>query len=851
MFEPSATTIELLAPAGNEECLYAAIENGADAVYFGLAGTKNDTVFNARTRAKNIPLENLEATMCWLHRQGKKGYVTLNTLVHGDELPAVEDLLRQIATAQADAIIVQDFGVAKLARCFCPDLPLHASTQMSLTSRLAIELACDLGFSRVILPRELTLEQIQRLADAIGPRVPLEVFCHGALCMSFSGQCYASLALGGRSANRGRCAQPCRLSYGLRDAQTGEHLADGKQLLSPCDLASLPLLPKLIETGVAALKIEGRLKPPEYVAEVTKIYRDAIDFHTKNAAIVKNATGIPTQERPIAYPKRLEETFSRGFSTGWLEGVNPRQLVPGNIQSHRGSELGKVIEVRRDAAVVLLSAPVKRGDGVLFENLEQPENSQGGRVYEMIRHRESVKTADAGAKVLLTFANHSIDERCVHAGQMVRKTDDPHREREIRKTLENYRKDIDKNNAAKIPVTLRVRAKTGEPLFVTVSVQNNTRHCQNFESDSPLEAAKKHALTQEVLREQLGRLGGTRYFLHDINAAIENSPMIPLSVLGGLRKKIIAWLDAQNVETDTAKSPQPQIVFGKSLADLRAKISSAQTATERQSLFTKPVLHLQLDRIDFFQNEKLLHEILDTGLRSFYGEFRDLVDYRHAAHVVQKTGAEFVAVLPRMIKPGETSLVKKILNARPNGILARNLEELRLAKEHDISAIADFSFNVVNDLSFQQTLDWGAARITLGWDIAPRQQEELLRTIPAQRVEQILVGRIPLFCSEHCFWRASSLTKGLDRKNCGRVCRTMPLQICDRKGALHWVRSDLFCRNIVENSEPLSAVKPLPGVNHFRVIWDDRLGDASPLDTLHKVAYLIHAYRNGSDNPAA
>jgi len=264
---------ELLAPAGSAECLHAAVENGADAVYFGLAKPHN---FNARGRAENIPLEKLCDCLNTLHRRGVKGYLTLNTLIRFDELPAVESLLREVIAAQIDAIIIQDIGVAVLAQRLCPELPLHASTQMSLTTAGSIEQAATLGIKRVILPRELSLRQIAELRRSTA--IELECFIHGALCISYSGQCYASLGFGGRSANRGCCAQPCRLPYSV--VQTG---AKQKFILSPHDLAALPVLENLIATGVHAFKIEGRLKPPEYVAEVTKIYRDALDHFARNA----------------------------------------------------------------------------------------------------------------------------------------------------------------------------------------------------------------------------------------------------------------------------------------------------------------------------------------------------------------------------------------------------------------------------------------------------------------------------------------------------------------------------------------------------------------------------------------
>jgi len=261
--------IELLSPAGSLECLHAAVESGADAVYFGLSQPHN---FNARGRAENIPLEKLGDTMNFLHRRGVKGYLTLNTLVHCDELPAVESLLREVIAAEIDAVIIQDIGVAVLAHRLCPELPLHASTQMSLTSALAITHAAELGIRRVILPRELSIRQIAQLRKT--SNVELECFIHGALCISYSGQCYASLGLGKgkRSANRGTCAQPCRLPYSIKQSGTYR-----MPILSPHDFAALPVLPKLIAVGIYAFKIEGRLKPPEYVAEVTKVYREALD----------------------------------------------------------------------------------------------------------------------------------------------------------------------------------------------------------------------------------------------------------------------------------------------------------------------------------------------------------------------------------------------------------------------------------------------------------------------------------------------------------------------------------------------------------------------------------------------
>lgn len=833
---------ELLAPAGSLDSLYAAVENGADAVYFGLAGPEG---FNARNRAENISLEKLGDTTSFLRSRNVKGYVTLNTLVRSDELPAIESLLRQIAEARVDAVLVQDFGLARLARRFCPDLVLHASTQMSLTSQRAVELAASLGIRRVVLPRELSLRQIEMLCKMLDESsgLELECFVHGALCISFSGQCYASLALGGRSANRGRCAQPCRMSYELLDGENNRSITTSKQLLSPCDLAALPLLPKLVATGIRSLKIEGRLKPPEYVAEVTRSYRQALDqiAETPNTASAAEPSAVLVEQDL----ERLALTFSRGFSTGWLEGVEPRRLVPGNIMSHRGTQIGTVIEIRRDAAVVRLTGAVRRGDGILFENKTNPEQSQGGRVYEIFQRRESVQQAEAGAKVLLTFANNSIDPEFVREGQSVQKTDDPKLQREIRRSLEQALKSS-AQTTNRVPLNIDVQAFSGMPIHISVQIFDKTV-CR-LQGDSPLEIARKHPLSLEILREQFNRLGETNYVLGDLTATIRDNPMVPLSVLGKLRRKMIEQLDAIDLTGETDPfglsnfvSENVSIRFGDSLKKQRAENDELFKQFKQTASPSDPSIKLLLRDVRWFEDSDLLNEILRNGCRSFYVEAKTVGEYKFAAEAIRRQNAEFVAVLPRIIKPGESRVLGQIAKFKPDAVLVRNLEELAFfrAGPNPVSIIADFSLNVVNDLSFRQLLDWGVERITPGWD-APLEEsrknesalEDFVRQVPLERIERIIVGRLPLFTMEHCLWRGNLTKQG---ESCNRICRTQPLKIRDRRGALHTVRSDLLCRNIVENSEYYRLESAPDRWKHLRIEWDERLGDKTPLETLLKL----------------
>jgi len=244
---------------------------------------------------------------------------------------------------------------------------------------------------------------------------------------------------------------------------------------------------------------------------------------------------VPLPEQALSAMQRLEQTFSRGLTTGWLEGAKPHELVSGNVTSHRGTRLGTVVEVRRDAAVVTLTAPVRCGDGVLFENVNNPEHSQGGRVYEIIRRRESVKEAEGGAKVLLTFANHSIDDRYVAEHQTVWKTDDPRRQREIQKTWKTSQPN------RRVPLDIKVRAEVGKPITLVLTHKLGANIC--LTTSEPLEPARKHPLTRETLREQLDRLGGTIYSLGNLEADISGNPMVPLSVLGNLRREMLARLE--------------------------------------------------------------------------------------------------------------------------------------------------------------------------------------------------------------------------------------------------------------------------------------------------------------------
>jgi putative protease len=362
--QPSPFVAELLAPAGDWDALRAACANGADAVYFGLSA------FNARHRAANFTPEELPKVIAFLHARNVRGFVTLNTLIFSDELADVARYVHHIAAAGADAVIVQDVGLARLIARMAPGLHVHASTQMTLTEPRAVEWARErLNIRRAILARELSVADVGKVAERSS--VPLEVFVHGALCVAYSGQCLTSEALGGRSANRGQCAQACRLPYEMVVDGEVRDLGDRAYLLSPQDLAGHDFVGGLMDAGVISFKIEGRLKSPHYVAATTRAYRDAID-----AAAARRPVSLTDEQK-----RDLQQTFSRGFTPGFLEGPNHQRLVRGRFPKSRGICVGTVAGVSRRGVRVELTnggpSTLAPGDGVLFD-LGRPEEKEPG-----------------------------------------------------------------------------------------------------------------------------------------------------------------------------------------------------------------------------------------------------------------------------------------------------------------------------------------------------------------------------------------------------------------------------------------------------------------------------------------
>jgi U32 family peptidase len=774
--EQSATgasgALELLAPAGDRLCVTAAVENGADAVYFGL-----ECGFNARARATNLHLDALPDVMSFLHQRGVRGYVTLNTLVFPAEFKTVEQHVVRLTEAGVDAVLVQDLGLVRLLRAVSPDLDVHASTQMTLTSAECIRAVEELGIERVVLARELSIDEIRDISNHTN--VELEVFVHGALCVAYSGQCLTSESLGGRSANRGQCAQACRLPYDLVCDGQDVELGDVKYLLSPQDLAAYALMPELINAGVTSFKIEGRLKTPEYVANITRHYRRALD-----AAAAGRAAHFTEQD-----VTEMELSFSRGFSPGWLGGCDHKMLVPGLSSAKRGVLVGEVKTVRDRSVVVTAHRLVAPGDGVVFAGNREEGDEQGGRVYAVSKR--------GGGDVELTFGHGAIDFAQLATGQQLWKTDDPQLTAKLRKSF------IGTKPQRRMALNLAVHAAVGEPLSITAQAANGAT-C-NIESTERLAAAKKHPLTREVLAQQLGRLGGTVYELRDLRAEIVGEPMAPLSVLGKLRHQMIEQLAGSLTLRPTRRiSP---IVGPKPFPSGRG--------VGEGELIAAPTLRVLCRTL------AQLKAAAQSGIANLITDFQDIREFRAAVETARSYGATIYLATPRIQKPGEAGIFRAMARHGASGFLVRNLAGMAFCAEQGIPFDCDFSLNTANQWTVDYLRFRGAQRVTVSYDLNRDQLLDLVGAVPPAWLEVVIHQHMPMFHMEHCVFCAV-LSPGTNKTNCGRPCDVHAVKLRDRVGMEHVLVADVGCRNTLFNAVPQSAAEVVPtllsrGLRDFRI----------------------------------
>ena len=805
---------ELLAPAGSKEALHAALQAGADAVYFGL-----DSGFNARARAENFSLANLRETCARIHRAGAKAYLALNTLVFEVELPAVERLIVAAAEAGVDALIVQDPAVALLARERAPSLEVHASTQMTIASAEAARFASALGATRVVLPRELSLTEIRHFTR--NSPIAAEVFVHGALCVAWSGQCLTSEVWGQRSANRGQCAQSCRMPYDVVLDGRVQEAADIKYLLSPLDLAGLPLLNELLELPLAGLKIEGRQKGAAYVATAVQAWREGLD-----------GGGTPSTARLSESMNSMALAYSRGFSPGFLAGSNHQRLVEGRFPKHRGLFVGRVLEVDVEGNRVLVGrdlegrpwtgallagdraagpqgqsalningsawreqdgfAVVNAGTGVVFDDGHPEDPREAGGMVRAVR--------TVGRNLDMRFGTPGPDLTRVRAGQRVFANMSP----EVMSLTQS---------AGHAPAPLQrnwldlvVSGQDNAPLQVKATTATGQCH---LTSPMPLAQSRGKGLDDALLREKLGSFGGTIFHLRNLELSELGTGLhLPVTALKELRRRLV-----EHLQPLAERGPKHETAAEPALPRLAAQARTAVTTHAEQ----QPPLLIPLVR-----TLEQLDAVLDTELPEVELDFMDFTGLGRAVERARAASKRLTIATVRVQKPMEEAYDRRIEALQPDGVLLRHFGALTHFREHPVRRAlhGDFSLNVTNSITAAHLMQLGLETITASHDLDEAQLLALLEATDAARVTVVLRHRISTFHTEHCVY-AHLLSNGRDFHSCGRPCDEHALALKDHLGREHPVLVDVGCRNTVFNAEATTNAPLVPrllerGVRRFR-----------------------------------
>ena len=757
----------------------AAIHNGADAIFMGVPH------FNARGRSHDFQIEEVKDIIDTCHLHGVKVNLAFNILIFQNELQSAVEVLQQILPLKPDAFIVQDLGLVRIIRQMAPWQRVHASTQMSVTNAEAIQWVDDLGIQRFVLARENSIKEIQAIKQ--NTEKEIEVFVHGALCVSYSGQCFTSESIGGRSANRGQCAQSCRFNYEMHVDGEKKDLGGKSFLVSPQDLCGINEVPSLLEAGVDCFKVEGRLKTPEYVATAARSFDEAI---------VAAQAKLPV-DSPILLKKQMATAFSRGFYSGWFHGVNHQELVEGTFSAHRGFEFGKIsrinsnsmeVEITEMMALQGLKADfIKAGDGILwvYKDRQGQNAEKGGFVF-------AVKTLSP-RKFELEFSR-DISMEGYYQGARVFYNHDKDMKKDVSLSVE------DKQRKKRLPVTVRVKAVLGEPLRVQYT---DGTYTVAGTSENNCEPAKNRGLNATDLQEELFSLMGSPFRGEKFESDIDSTTplFLPNRQVKELRQQLVKDLAEMRVQNGAAPVIPEQ-------AHTMAWIDSKKiTAKKAEGLKLNLLLRDKHQVEDVVQAVKA-GELQAADINVVILDFEFGLDFSPSLKVVREAGLKVALATTRILKPNEHRNVKHLLSLNPDAILARNLGAVQYLQANNFQGqiLGDFSLNVANHLTAQYLLDKGISSVCLGYDLNNQQVSDLIQAGEASRYEVTAYQYMPSFHMEHCVF-AAFLSKGTSFKDCGRPCEKHDVKLKDQFGNWHQIKPDQECRNTMYNGTSQSAAR--------------------------------------------
>ena len=781
--------VELLSPAGDLECLKVAIQNGADAVYFGAEE------FNARVNGRNFNREELVEAIEYAKLRGVKTHLTLNILIKNDEF---EDAIRLVEFAYnsgIDAVIIQDLGLAKKVIELFPDLEVHSSTQMTIYNLDGVKKIKDLGFSRCVLARELSINEIENICK--NTDIDIEVFIHGTLCICYSGQCLMSSMIGGRSGNRGRCAGTCRLPYTL--LKDNQEQAKG-YLLSSKDVCTLDIIPELINAGVKSFKIEGRMKSKEYVGIVTSIYRKYIDL-----AESKDEYKVDEKDR-----EKLMQIFNRGgFSTGYLKGKLGKDMMYIKKPNHIGIPVGEVIGYNSNKGYVKvkLAKELNLGDSIAICD-------SSCKISELMKGNNNIKSANKGEIVILGRIKGKIKN-----GDKVYRTVLDKLNKEIVQISgkENIKRPIDAKIYLKEDEQLKLEIKdlwTGLEVIV--------------KEETKVNKAENNGISKQRIEEQLSKTGNTPFGIRQIEIVSDDNVIVPISTLNSIRRNALEELEGKIINSfkRNKKAILKEENEGISKINSEVKVS------------------LLLNNI---KDEMNYCEL--TNIDNVYIPFRFFLSNKEKVNEICRKFDTYV-FLPAITKSNYERLIesnlKDILNTNIKGIVISNLSHLEILQNYkkeikDLDIIANYTLNIVNDNTVKELEKFEISR----YIVLPELNKEAIKDLKANiSKETIVYGRTLLMTTEYC-------TIGT-LKNCPAICEKGIYKLKDRMGFEFPVYTDrINCNNLIYNSKITSISWKDLNTDTIRIdILEENQKEIQDIINIHKKGERLEGedYTNGNLN---
>lgn len=753
--------IELLAPVGSFDALKAAVQNGANAVYLG------GKDFSARASANNFDREELIEAVKYAHIRDVRVFVTTNTLIKQNEIEDFVEYAKFLYDIDVDALIMQDIGVAMLIHDLLPDFELHASTQMVAHSLEDVQYLESVGFKRVVLARELTVDEIKYICD--NTNVDIEVFVHGALCVCYSGGCLMSSMIGNRSGNRGRCAQPCRQKYTMIDISTGEEIhSNGEYLLSTKDLNTIEDVDKIIETGVLSLKIEGRMKKPEYVATVINSYRNAIDEYQATKKV-----NISTETMEDLYT-----IFNRKFTKGLILGEVGEDVMNSNVPNNQGLYVGKVVDYNKKAKrlKIKLEGTLKKGDGI---------NLGGGTIGRIIKGKEIVQIGYKGETIELDFIGEA------RKNQPVFKTSDTNL---IDKAQKTYTQD---KEFVKSLIDAEITIKLGEyPELKLIDKNNNS---VTVKGDKLVEKALKVALGEEKIETQIKKLGNTPYELDDLKINLDKGVSMPISLINQMRREAIELLDEARIP-----------VKGRAYKDSKIKYSPKKYAKDTNS---NSKIRVKINNIE------ALKSIINLDIDMIY--YEDVATLEQAMAMATANNKKLIYSAPRIVRNKEYKRLEKSNEYCKENVQISALGQVKYYKENseNVSFDVDYYLNPFNSETINHYKKEGATTVCISQELNIHEIKETTKYTDME-IETVAYGYIPMMLSEYCPMGVVARSCKKD-KRCS-TCKESKYVLRDFKGEEYRISQDLFCRSTIYNSIANCLINNLDelsdaGINVFRL----------------------------------